>query len=172
MLITVKPPPHCILPPTLGRAFCSRTFPETERPSLPVGHPEPPIPFPSTVINPSCPAHVLPRLLKSIVSGLYDPLVNTDKNQCDFHTRGRGTLKETLLITSPHRDGGKREVPATSMHSEAVTQTISSQPVVPPVTKQYPTIKLGNYQFGSYRKHCVLGLKYLIKCIQGHDFYI
>lgn len=31
------------------------------------------------MINPNCPAHVLLELLESIVSGLHDPLVNTDK---------------------------------------------------------------------------------------------
>lgn len=56
-------------PPSLGKALCSRTFPEAERPSLPASYP-----FPPTVINPNRLAHVLLKLLESIVSGLYDPL--------------------------------------------------------------------------------------------------
>lgn len=55
--------------------------------------PSPQPPFPPTVINPNCPARVLPQLLKSIVCALSDPLVNTWQNQCDFHTRGQRTLK-------------------------------------------------------------------------------
>lgn len=53
------------------------------------------------------------------------------------------------------------------MHPEAFAQTVPTQPVVPPEANN---VQLGDCEFTSYRKLCVLDLKCLVQCIQGCVF--